>query len=426
MAGFLILAGLTGSLMAFYPELEEALNPQYYPTSQAGNPLDLATLIERAEFLAPEGEVEGVWLQSFMDNTVVWVIPKDPDRPLTFNQLIFDPVTGQELGRRQFGALSDGLGNLMSFIYDFHYSLSLNMYGVWALGICALIWIIDCFIGLYLTFPVRRSTQQPTPDPVQAALSSQESLMPEKRLAEDSGMPRVGRSWWTRWKPAWKIRCTKSRYRFNFDLHRAGGLWLWLAFLIFAWSGVYMNLWDTVYTWTTQTVFEYKTPWTELPELDPPMTKPGLSWRDAQTRGEHLMAEQANEHGFTIESPHMLYLHRAKSVYEYGIRSSLDFQGPRRSFTKIFFDAHTGEQKLLLLPSRQYTGNTLTNWLVSLHEANVFGLPYRIFVCVLGLLTVMLSVTGVIIWLKKLRSRKIAKNRRSTIRTTNHAHSSRP
>jgi len=138
MAGSLICAGFTGSLMAFYPELEEAMNPQYYPTSQAGKPLDLATLIEREKCLAPEGEVEGVWLQSFMDNTVVWVIPKDPDRPLTFNQLIFDPVTGQELGRRQFGALSDGLGNLMSFIYDFHYSLSLNMYGMWAMGICAL------------------------------------------------------------------------------------------------------------------------------------------------------------------------------------------------------------------------------------------------------------------------------------------------
>jgi uncharacterized iron-regulated membrane protein len=35
--------------------------------------------------------------------------------------------------------------------------------------------------------------------------------------------------------------------------------------------------------------------------------------------------------------------------------------------------------------------------------ANVWGLPYKIFVCVLGLVIVMLAVTGVLIWLKKRR-----------------------
>ena len=33
----------------------------------------------------------------------------------------------------------------------------------------------------------------------------------------------------------------------------------------------------------------------------------------------------------------------------------------------------------------------------SLHEALVFGLPYRIFVCLLGLAIAMLSVAGVCI-----------------------------
>ena len=45
----------------------------------------------------------------------------------------------------------------------------------------------------------------------------------------------------------------------------------------------------------------------------------------------------------------------------------------------------------------------MTTWLIELHMANLFGLPYRIFVCVLGLVIVMLSVTGVYIWWKKRR-----------------------
>jgi uncharacterized iron-regulated membrane protein len=60
---------------------------------------------------------------------------------------------------------------------------------------------------------------------------------------------------------------------------------------------------------------------------------------------------------------------------------------------------------MLLLPQGQYSGNTLTAWLMALHMANVFGLPYRIFVCLLGLAIVMLAVTGVVIWLKKRRVR---------------------
>ena len=37
---------------------------------------------------------------------------------------------------------------------------------------------------------------------------------------------------------------------------------------------------------------------------------------------------------------------------------------------------------------------------------NVFGLPYRIFVCMIGLIVVMLSITGIVIWSRKHRVQK--------------------
>ena len=49
MAIFLILEGVTGSLLAFKSDLERLICPQIYATPRPGvPPLDLATLAERA------------------------------------------------------------------------------------------------------------------------------------------------------------------------------------------------------------------------------------------------------------------------------------------------------------------------------------------------------------------------------------------
>jgi uncharacterized iron-regulated membrane protein len=166
-----------------------------------------------------------------------------------------------------------------------------------------------------------------------------------------------------------------------------------------------MNLWDTVYTWTTRAVFEYQASWTELPRLDNVAQEPRLNWRQAQAAGRYWMDRQAELHDFEVYQPLALWLDRERNVYQYTVRSSRDIQD-RRGTTRVFFNADTGAFKLLLLPSGQYTGNTITSWLYALHMGNVFGLPYRIFVCIIGLIIVMLSVTGIIIWSKKRYAQK--------------------
>ncbi|MBM4127113.1 MAG: PepSY domain-containing protein [Nitrospira sp.] len=265
------------------------------------------------------------------------------------------------------------------------------MTGVWILGICAVVWTLDCFVGVYLTLPARRA-----------------------RGGHPAGQEGVTRSWWDRWKPAWLVKWGSSAYRINFDLHRAGGLWTWVLLLIFAWSSVYMNLWDTVYTWTTQTLFEYHTIWTENPTRAQPLEQPKLSWREAQARGETLMAEQAAQHGFVVEQPVALGFDAERGTYTWQVYTNKEIDDrSRRYTTQVLFDADSGALRLVLLPSGQYTGNTISNWLYALHMANVFGLPYRILVCVMGLVVTMLSVTGVYIWWKKRRSRLVAARRRT-------------
>lgn len=395
MAGFLIIVGLSGSLLAFNSELEHAITPQLYAADTGGARLAAAALIAHAEALVPTAEVNYLSLGD-AESVLASMSPRidaatGKAYELGFDQLILNPYTGQELGRRTWGAISEGMINLMPFVYKLHFNLALGEVGMWTLGITALVWTLDSFVGFYLTLPARRKKQK-----VGVALLT-ESLMVR------NATPTV----WQRWQPAWLIKWRGSKHRINFDLHRAGGLWLWIILLIFAWSSVSMNLWDTVYTKTTQLVFDFHAPWTDLPKLDKPLEQPAIGWPQALNIAETLMAKTAAEQGFSVEQPIAIWLNRELGVYVYNVRSSRDIQD-KQGNTRIFFDANTGEQRLQLLPSGQYNGNTITSWLIALHMANVFGMPYRIFVCVLGLAIIMLSVTGVIIWLRKRRAARLS------------------
>jgi uncharacterized iron-regulated membrane protein len=377
MAGFLIIVGLTGSLLAFLPELDHWLAPQLHPGLH-GVALDPATLVRHAEALIPEGRVNTVYLGD-IGAAHIGMEARPGAEALDFGSLVLDAVTGAELGRLQWGSLPTALERIMPFVYSLHYELAMGDIGAWILGITALVWTIDCFIGFYLTLPP-----------------------PSRNSAA---------GFFARWKPAWLVKWRSSAYRINFDLHRAGGLWLWMMLLVFAWSSVFFNL-NGLYVSATKLVLDYAPPvwaWPARPACEG-ACRP-LDWEEAQAIGVRLMAEQAREHGFSVERPDALYLLRGKGLYEYRVLSSRDL-GDRHPATSILYDAYTGVLETVSLPTGQRNGTTVTSWLAALHMADVFGLPYRIFVCILGLLITMLSVTGVYIWWKKRRARQFSKAHR--------------
>ena len=157
MALFLIIEGLTGSLLAFDPYLWRLITPQLYATPKPGvDPLGFAALAERAAMLIPHGRVNAV-ISGAPDQIVVSLTPRvDPatGRPyeLDVDNVYLDPWTGEELGRR--GGVSQLLNNALTFIYHVHKRLALGYPGMLALGVVALVWTLDCFVGFYLTLPV--------------------------------------------------------------------------------------------------------------------------------------------------------------------------------------------------------------------------------------------------------------------------------
>jgi uncharacterized iron-regulated membrane protein len=372
-AVFLIIAGLTGSLLAFEKELEAFVNPEQYvvqPRLDAlGQPapmLDPFTLQARAVSMLPGYQIFGLPFLREADRSVRFDLArKDPDVAAA-DQAFLDPYDGRLLGIRQYGATPFDRTTLIGFIYKLHYALALpRPWGEWFFGIVALVWTVNCVVGIISTFP---------------------------RISP----------FWRRWGPAWLIKRNASTYRLHYDVHRASGLWLWAVLFLFAWSSVMLNLRQEVYTPVMSTFLEFR----KAPERrKADMSKPMLGWQEAYRIAARAMDEVATREGFTVNFRSHLFYNRGFDAFIYYANTSRDVQKDRGQ-TGVFIDARTGVLLGTRVPTGEYSGDTVSRWLQSLHMAKVFGFPYRVFVAMIGLALAASAYTGLYVWWKKRRARR--------------------
>jgi uncharacterized iron-regulated membrane protein len=372
MALFLIVVGVTGSIIAYYGELDRLFNPGFYKIVPRGgdtlSPLELRELAEAyspgaaanyVNFQLKPGEAAAFYLEPRIDSATGGYDELD------FDEIFLDPYNGSVIGRRDSGK------GVLPFIYTLHYSLALpEPWGRWLLGVTALIWTLDCFVGFYLT------------------------------------LPRGLRRFWKRWRRTWAVAWNYSAFRITFDLHRAAGLWTWGALMVFAVSSVQFNLYYEVFTPALKTLLTFEDVYESIPVLPEPIGEPEISWDEALGRGRELMAGYAERAGFAIVHEYSLNLDRDRGVFVYSVTSSLDVRNGVGD-TRVFLSAADGSDLGLTHPYVA-PGNAVSQWLAALHTARVWGMPYRIFVSAMGLVVAMLSVTGVMIWWRKrnMRSRR--------------------
>jgi uncharacterized iron-regulated membrane protein len=375
LALFLVVAGLTGALLAFYPELHRATASwqRVAPPSPAAPLLDPVALLEAAQRAEPRAEFLRVELGIKPDSAVVFYPDPRPGIDLGYDELGIDPWTGSAVHRGTWGAISEGWHQVMPFIFELHYTLALGEVGRLAFGIAALVWTVDCFIGFYLTLPPGR------------------------------------RRWWERWRTAWQVRPWRSgAFRFNFDLHRAGGLWLWPLLLVFAWSSVGFNL-RPVYA-PVMAAFGASDPMASLRSQPAP---DGLvhDWRVRLAQARAIAAERGAALGFTVLAEDGLSFRAGADAYEYRFHASDDLPTTRPQ-SRIWFDRESGA----VIAHRDGRGDLdadgIDRWLVALHIGSIGGLPYRILVAIVGLGVVALSVTGIVIWMRKRSARLLGNARR--------------
>jgi uncharacterized iron-regulated membrane protein len=396
IAAFLFLSGVTGAVISWDHELDDFLNPHLHEAAGSGvaiPSLELARQVEARDprvrvtyfpLAAEPGESLSLYVQPRVDAATGRLF--EPG----YNEVFVNPVTGVEIGKREWGqAWPITTETFVSFLYKLHYTLhipemwGIDRWGVWLMGGIAILWTIDCFVGFYLTLPTRRVPSPSRPINVERVLQ---------------------RGWWSRWKPAWKIKTSGSLYRLNFDIHRAFSLWTWLLLFILAFTGFSLNLYREAFypmmsmiSKVTPSPFDLRT----VAEKHRPI-EPKIGYAEVFD----MAREEAARRGWRVPVGGLFY------APGYGVYGAMFFHpgddhgaagvGPAR----LYFDGGDGR----LLGDRQPWKGTVADIFVQaqfpLHSGRILGLPGRILISIMGLVVAALSVTGVVIWSRKRRARR--------------------
>jgi uncharacterized iron-regulated membrane protein len=410
IAAFLIMAGLTGAVISWDHELDDLLNSHLTKSPSQGTPTSVLDLAARVEAQDRRARVTYVPLiREPGDSVAISVEPTVDPRTgelyeLGYNELFFDPVSGRELGRREWGKPALTRENLVPFLYVLHYSLHIpafwgsDRWGVWLMGVIALVWTLDCFVGFYLTLP--RQTR------AQKAATAQPLAIGVLEVA-DAGEQAT--SWWRRWKPAWQVKWSATGRRINFDLHRATGLWLWAFLFVLAVSAMSLNL----YTEVAQPLVSAVSDFTPSPydlrspkPLNQPID-PQVPFADVIERGraEGVRRGWTEPVGAVSYAP--LYGIHAVLFFHAGGDHGVGGVGARA----LYFDSADGRYLGEFLPWTGTAGDLFLQLQFPVHSGRVAGVPGRIFISFMGLAVALLSATGVVIWWQKRSASMLALSR---------------
>lgn len=410
---FLVLTGVSGALLVFEPELDDWFNQKLaYVESQPNMPqYPIARLHDKVVQTFPAQSFSSMPTQIMPNRAVVFSVDRQKGKPPKqstksssmqslkktdtpkFQQVFVNPYTAEIIGTRDRDQWA--WHNTMYKVFWFHRNLLLGEVGQFVLGLSALLWTLNCLVGLYLTFP--QSKNKPSND--------------------DSVMTRT-MNWGKKWRRAWRVRRFSSWFKLNFDLHHAFGLWFWLLALAVAWSSVGFNL-KSVYQPVMMAVFGQTS--ANLPPKSPstsqqsliPMTYPDLKidkYQAIDTLVQYANTASAND-GKHFERAIGLRWIGEETAWQLRFKTSEDV-GNGRGVSSLTVNALTGDVTKINFGSQAIIPTKLEHWWYSLHMGHFDALIYRIVLALFGLVTAIMSMTGVYLWWRGWQGRRKRKRKR--------------
>jgi uncharacterized iron-regulated membrane protein len=365
LGAFLVLAGATGSFLAFHHEIDAVLAPELHvvtvhPTRAS---LDaIAAAIEARHphlavgyfvFSTPEASVRAV--MNTREAADAGKLDREGASP---SEVYVDPYSGRLLGERKWGEPGLSRAHLVPMVYRLHTSLFLDKAGQWITAIVAAIWLASMTIGMVLALPRAQS-----------------------------------------WRKAVGIHWRGSRARVLFDVHRSAGIAAFVVLGVMAFTGVYMNIPSVV-----EPIVASVAPFTERPAS---IRVAGASREEVWRIGWDAALTGARR----LEPVHAVaVLGRSESRGYYQARFMPPGDIVDAGTIRVFVDGRDGSPIGRVDDRRGSVGDQIRIWQFPLHSGQGFGLPGRILVCVAGAFPFLLAVTGIGLWLRRVQQRRQAHN----------------
>jgi uncharacterized iron-regulated membrane protein len=356
----LSVTGLTGSLLVFYIELDEWLNPELTVSQSSAGRQSYEAIFQ--SLLKAEPNRQHAWRLE---------LPEHPQRMISaryykpeetghhgFSPLLVsvDPFSGAVVAKRFWGQFA------MTWLYDLHYTLLLDQIGKIVMAIVGLLFSVSLISGIYLWWP------------------------PLHKL-----------------RSALSIKKSASAERLNYDLHKTGGIYNLIVLTMLAVTGIALE------------IPEYVNPAIGFfsPLRKPP--KPGSSPTAEDKRISLDQAVAIAQQPFPTARPCWIETPDGeKGSYRINLRQAGE---PSRRFpkTNVWIDQFSGRILAVGDPEQHSTGDSVIAWLHPLHSGEALSMPGRLLVFVAGLACPLLFITGIIRWLHKRRSKNSRRVRRDPL-----------
>jgi len=346
-----VVAGLSGSIIAFDHAIDESLNPHLLlvKEDEAGKPrLSYDAMLSTARAYAAERGlyVSGLQSRRLPESTqMFWMRPLEKGHGWTTYELFIHPVSGEVLGQRTWGEY------FTSFVYMFHHTLWLGKTGKLILGYSAIGMLLMLFSGLYVWWPRGQG---------------------EKR-----------------WQHALTLKKKAGILRRLLDFHRVAGIYGLLTLTVVVFTGIYAVFPEFFRETAGATAPMRQTP------LEQPLDKT-LTVDEAIARMEQLQPES----GFS-----RIYFGNGNEDWLLTL-STQDDPRADHGYNRVTLHPATGALRDQRRWSEASTADRFFGWMFPLHSGEAFGSAGRFIVLLTGLLPTVLMVTGTWRWLRKTRHGK--------------------
>ncbi|PWK36471.1 PepSY-associated TM helix domain-containing protein [Cupriavidus plantarum] len=352
-----VLLGLTGTAIAWRDELDAALNADLLVSSAparipVGGP-SIDAIYRKLTADPHYGRPNTLMLPMHEEGVFIAAYPiKGPSAgPGRSRQVMIDPITLEVKGERLWGVPGLSRQQLLPTLFHLHRYLLTGDTGKTIIGITGMVVLITVFVGLALWWPKRNRRS---------------------------------------WLQAVRITHGGSWSRFNFSLHRAGGLFIAPVMLVSAFSGWYLNL----PKWVTPIISSVMT-------VSPPVKHHSApAAPDAETLSPALAVAAAEREFPGALVTRVSLPRKAGDTYEIRLRQPGEIRQDSGA-TRLWLDAHTGQRVAVRDPKQAASGDTFINWLFPLHTGEAFGIPGRAFMTLYGLTPLAFALTGILIWWKR-------------------------